>query len=210
MPVPDVKDEIVRQRPKHFDEGGQQNRGLQQADAKIGRQLGEMACILVHALIGVHPHRARLAKPESPSGLHPILDQIERQTSAELQFQRFNQPALRYVQNQESSGNQTKDAQLHQELRKVAARQGIIEGLVPAVEAYLSVGGHGYDEEQRARQPEKRGAHRRRPQGPDHHAELRHEAGIGNLFGVRFAVHARLWSNVITPLSGNAAAGERN
>jgi hypothetical protein len=75
------------------------------------------------------------------------LDEIDRQTLPEPQLQRLSEPALGHVQNQQRPGDQAEDSELDQELRKVAVRQRIIEGLVPGVEPYLAVGGDGDDEE---------------------------------------------------------------
>ncbi len=58
MAVPEVENKIIRQRPEDCHEGDQQNRGLQQTNTKIGGQLGKVARILVHALIGVNAHRS--------------------------------------------------------------------------------------------------------------------------------------------------------
>jgi hypothetical protein len=147
MPAPKVENKIVRQRPKHLHEGDQQNRGLQQADTEIGGQLGQMACVLVHTLIGIHAHRAGGREPEGAARLQPVLNQITRQALTEPELQCFAEPPLSHVEHQQRSGNQTKDAQLHHELRKIAAGQCIIEGLVPVVEAYLSESAQRDDEE---------------------------------------------------------------
>jgi hypothetical protein len=64
----DVKRELIGDRPEHLDERDQQDRGLQQADRKIGGQLGEVARILVHALIGIHADRSRVCEPGSTAG----------------------------------------------------------------------------------------------------------------------------------------------
>jgi hypothetical protein len=147
MPAPKMENKIVRQRPQHLHEGDQQNRRLQQTDTEIGGQLGQMACVFVHALIGIHAHRAGGGQPEGPAGLQPVLNQIARQALTEPPLQCFAEPALSHVENQQRSGYHAKDAQLHHELRKIAAGQCIIEGLVPVVEAYLSEGAQRNDEE---------------------------------------------------------------
>ena len=104
-------------------------------------QFGQMACILMHALIGIDAHR----RPPSPGGrrdgLQPFAHQILHQAFAQFELQHLRQPALRHIQNQKHAGDDAEHAQLHHEALKVAMRQRVIEGLVPAIEPDLAIGG---------------------------------------------------------------------
>ena len=61
-----------------------------------------------------------------------------------LTLQRLDQPALRHVEHQQHAGDHEEHAELEQEVVQVAARQRIVERLVPAVEPDLAVGGHDH------------------------------------------------------------------
>src|SRR5882672_11646068 len=99
-----------------------------------------MARILMHALVRIDPDGSGTGQSKSPARQHPVLDQIVNQTLAQLELEHFAQPLLRHVERQERSGDDAENSELHQELRKVAARKRIIKRLVPTVEANLSVG----------------------------------------------------------------------
>src|SRR5271156_1526870 len=53
VPVGDAKNEVVRQTPENTCETEEQYRRLQQPDGEVGRQLTELARILMYALIRV-------------------------------------------------------------------------------------------------------------------------------------------------------------
>ena len=57
---------------------------------EIGRQLRQMARILVHALIGVDADRAGIRQPKGASRRHPVLHEVVRQTFAQLELQRLD------------------------------------------------------------------------------------------------------------------------
>ena len=44
---------VLREEPKDADEASEQKRGLEKPDAKVGRELGQMAGVFVDALVGV-------------------------------------------------------------------------------------------------------------------------------------------------------------
>ena len=108
-----------------------------------------MACVLVHTLIGIDADRPRIGEPERTARQHPILNEISREPVAQLELQHLSHPALRDVEHEEGPGDDAEDAELHEESRKVTVRQSVIERLVPAVEANLSVGGDHDDQENR-------------------------------------------------------------
>src|SRR5208283_2628029 len=59
VPVTDAEREIARKTPQHTGEGAEQDRGLEQSDAEISRQLAQLAGIFVYALIRIDAHRSR-------------------------------------------------------------------------------------------------------------------------------------------------------
>ena len=70
------------------------------------------------------------------------------QALSQLDFQGLAEPALRHIEDQQNAGDQPKNAQLIEELRKIAMRQCIIERLIPIIEANLAVGRGSDDEKQ--------------------------------------------------------------
>ncbi len=211
LPARDLKNEIIRQRPEHADERREQNRRLQQSDAEIGRELGEVACILMHALVGIDSDGARAGQPEGAAGKHPVGDQIMSQTFAQLELERFAQPLLAHIEREERSSDDGENPELREKLSHVPPRQGIVERLVPAVEADLAVRRGDDDEAQRCPQQQQRVANRGGPQRAGHHPQLRPKALLGDLLGIEqrpgFAVRSFLyhwdvlWEKPILPLS---------
>ncbi len=99
-----------------------------------------MARVLVHALIGVLAHGPGIGQPEGAPRLHPVLEQIRGQGFAHLQLQHLPDPALRHVEDGQPGGENEEHAQLHHEVVQIAAREGVVEGLVPDVQADLDIG----------------------------------------------------------------------
>lgn len=89
---------------------------LQQPDPEIGGELGQVARILVHTLIGIDPDRARIREPEGASGREPVLHQVVHQAVPELELQGFAEPALRHVEREERARDDPEDTELLQEL----------------------------------------------------------------------------------------------
>src|ERR1700722_3593691 len=112
VPVSDAKNEVVRQTPENARETEEQYRRLQQLDGEVGRQLTELARILVYALIRVDPDRSGIGQPKRLARQHPILKQAEHQPLAQLELQSLDQPALRHIQNQQNSRDDEEDAEL--------------------------------------------------------------------------------------------------
>jgi hypothetical protein len=99
----DVEGEVARQHPQHAAEGDQQDQRLQQADAEVGRQLAQVARVLMHALIRIGADRPGIGEPECALRLHPMADQVANQALAQLELERLAQPALRYIQHQQDA-----------------------------------------------------------------------------------------------------------
>ena len=160
---------------------------MQQLHPQIAGQLGKMARILVHALVGIDADGAFTGQARGAAGLQPLAYQIEHQAFAQFQFQHFGQPALPHIQHQQAEGDDAEYAELDQELPEIAMRQRIVERLVPAVQPDLAIGGGDDDDKHRPAQDKKLIAHRRIQQGADHHAHLGQQArtGIGLSLGGR-------------------------
>ncbi len=154
---------------------------MQQTDPEVGGQLGEMPCILVHALVGIDADVARIGEAKGADRHQPVLHQIVHETLAELEFQHLAQPALRHVQHQQRARDDAENAQLLHELGKVPVRQGIIERLIPAIETNLPEGGGRDDDEQRDCEKHEHGAGGGGPQRPGHHGQLRNQPRFSNL-----------------------------
>jgi hypothetical protein len=180
----DVEDEIIRQRPKHVDERREQNRSLQQSDAEICRELGQVACILMHALVRIDSDGARAGQSESAAGKHPVGDEIMSQTFAQLELERFAEPLLAHVECEERSADDGENPELREELSDIPPRQGIVERLVPAVEPDLAVRRGDDDEAERSPQQQQRVSNGGGPQCADHHLQLRPKALLGDLIGI--------------------------
>src|ERR1700726_249231 len=98
------------------------------------------------ALVRIDAHRSRIGKPKRAARQHPVAKEAEYQPLAQLEFQGFDQPPLRHIENKEKSCDQEEDAQLEEKVPQVTPRQSVVERLVPAVEANLTVGGSRDDE----------------------------------------------------------------
>src|SRR4029434_3843167 len=60
-----VEGHARRQEPEHADEAAEQERRLQQPDAELGRQLRQMAGVLMQALIGGEPDLGGAGRAEA-------------------------------------------------------------------------------------------------------------------------------------------------
>ncbi len=138
----------------------------------------------MHALVGIDSDGARAGQPEGAAGLHPVGDQIMSQTFAQLELERFAQPLLAHIEREERSSDDGENPELREKLSHVPPRQGIVERLVPAVEADLAVRRGDDDEAQRCPQQQQRVANRSAPQRAGHHPQLRPQALFGDLLGI--------------------------
>ena len=127
----------------------EQHARLHQPDAEIGREVGEVPGVLVQALVGVDAELARLLQPQRAAGPHPLVEQVAHQPLAQLDVQIAVQPALRDVEHQQRAGDLAEHHELVQEVGHVLALDGVVEGLVPAVEQHLAEGGR-HDQRQDA------------------------------------------------------------
>ena len=96
----DVKDEAGRERPQNADETGEQNARLEQADGQARRQIGEMACVFMHALVGIDADGTGIGKAKGARRLHPFADQIKRQAFPQFDPDPLIEPGLQHVENQ--------------------------------------------------------------------------------------------------------------
>jgi hypothetical protein len=117
-----VEREIAGQAPQHADEGGEQNRGLQQADPQVSGQFRQMARILVHALVGIDAHRAGVGEPKSAARHQPALHEVVHQPFAQLQLQCLDQPALPHVEREQRARDYAKHAELSPKLMEILVR----------------------------------------------------------------------------------------
>src|SRR6185437_17132977 len=96
----------------------------------------------------------------------------------------LRQPALEDVENEQRTRDDAEYAELHDELREIAPRQRVVEGLVPAVEPDLPVGRRYDDQKDCAPQPQQPVAQGGGPERFEHHADLWHEARTGSVVAV--------------------------
>ncbi len=135
----------------------------------------------MYALIRIDAHRSRTGQPERPARQHPFLQEVVDQAFAQPDLQRFRQPTLHDVEYEQGSCDQEEYAELEEKVPQVAARQCIEEGLIPAVEANLTVGGGDEDKDDGRDQHPERPAHGRGEYRAEDHPDLPHEAQIGGL-----------------------------
>jgi hypothetical protein len=122
-----------------------------------------MACILVHALVGVDAHRAGVRQPKGASRRHPALHEIAHQPFTKLQLQGLDQPTLPDVEREQRTRDHAKDTELSPKLMKILVRQRVIERLIPGVQPDLAISRHCHDQENGDRQGDERTAHGRGP-----------------------------------------------
>src|SRR6185312_2352689 len=174
----DLQVEVPGDHPQEPGESHEQGRGLQQLNAEIRRELAQVACVLVQALVGIDADRARVREPECASRQQPVPDEIGHHPLAQLHLEGLPEPALRDVEDQQAPGDDEEDPELVDEVREVPAREGVVEGLIPLVEPNLRVSGRDDDDKDGAAQGEYGFARRRAREGMQHHAELGHEPGV--------------------------------
>ncbi len=84
---------------------------LQQPDAKIGRQVDQMARILVNPLVGIGADRPGAGETESAPWLHPFAEQVHRQALSQLQPDHLVEKGLHHVEDQQRAGDPHENAQ---------------------------------------------------------------------------------------------------
>ena len=172
------------QIPEHPDEADQHDRRLRQPDRQAGGDIGQMRRILVQALVRIDAEDAGGREPERPARIEPLAEQVARQPVAHADRQDLVHPGLPDIEQQQDAGDDGEDPELMQEAGEITPLQRIVKGAVPVVEQHLHEGGGEDDGEDERPEEDKAAANRRTPQGPQHHADLRHEtdgrlAGIG-------------------------------
>ena len=144
--IPDSQGKVTRQAPQYAGERAEQDGGLQQPDAKIRREFAQLSRILMDALIWIDAYRSRIGKPERTARHEPIFEQAADQALAQPHLQRFRQPALQHIEDEKKSRDDEEYAELEEKIAQIAARQCIVERLVPAIETNLSVRGGNDDQ----------------------------------------------------------------
>ena len=111
---------------------------MQKTDAEIGRELSQMTGIFVDPLIRVGTDLAGIGQAKCAPGFKPLVKQIAHEPFTQLDLGRLIQPRLRYVQNQEKSGDNAEDQELNGESMQVFTLQSIVKGAIPSVEPDLT------------------------------------------------------------------------
>jgi len=94
----------------------------------------------VNALIRIDADRSCIGKPEGAARKQPILKKTANQAFAQLDLQGLDEPALRHVEDKQYSRDDEEHAELKEKIPQVAARQSVVEWLIPSVEANLPIG----------------------------------------------------------------------
>ncbi len=76
--------------PKDADEADEKERGLQEADAEIGRDLGEAMGVRMDALVGIDADFARAREEKGAPWREPLREQIARQFLAQFHLRRLS------------------------------------------------------------------------------------------------------------------------
>jgi hypothetical protein len=167
----------LKKHPQHAREAAEQHRCLQQAHAEVDRKIAQLQRVLVHALIRMSTHRPAGLEPERTARLQPQPHEVIDHGLAQPQLQGFAQPPLRDVQDQQRARDHREDADLHDEFVQVAARDGVVEGLVPAVELDLPVRRERDDHDDRGQQRDEPLRDRGHAQGAEQFADLAKHTG---------------------------------
>ena len=167
---------IFREDPKDADKAPEQKRSLKKANAEVGRQFGQMASVLVDALVGIAAHLARIGQVKSAARFEPLVEKVEHQPFAQTDFRHLVEPGLSHVEDQKSTGNDAENYQLIEKTAQVFVRERIVKGLVPSVKLDLTEGGRSDDGDQGKAEQQDLVPLRRGPKGPGHHQHLRREA----------------------------------
>ena len=184
----DRDDHVVGQDPQHADEAQQQQGGLQQADAEIRRQFGQVPGVLMDALVWVFAEFADLRQADGSQRREPLGGEVFDETLAQNELRLQVEPRLRDVEDEQDAGQFAEHPELRDEMGNVLARQRVVERLVPGVQQNLRVCARADHRSQRDEQQRDLATLSRRPQRRRHADQLRGEAVFGWLaavFGVR-------------------------
>ncbi len=136
--IADHEDDLGRQHPEHADEADQKQRGLQQADPEIGRQLDQMAGVLLDALVGIGPDLAGLRQEIGALWRQPAVEQVVSEPFPQPDLEHLLQPGLPDHQHQQSADDQSEHEKLQAERCQVAVLDRIEEAALPRVEPDLA------------------------------------------------------------------------
>jgi hypothetical protein len=135
--APDRERDVARQRPQHADEADEQHGGLQQADAQLRRHLGQLARVLLDALIGIDAEFAGHPETIGATRRQPPVEQVLGQPAAKPNLQHFLQPGLADHQAEQHGDDRQEDQELLAERAEILGLDGVVEIAVPVVEADL-------------------------------------------------------------------------
>ena len=117
----ETEHEILATAPQHAGEGDEQDRGLQQPDTQVGRQLAQLARVLVHALIRVDAHRtAGIGEPEARRGSIQSRSRSCTSPSRSLNFNISTSQRCATFSTRSATGDDEEHAELVQEVVQVA------------------------------------------------------------------------------------------
>ena len=85
---------LAGEAPEHPDEADQEERGLQAADAEVGREVGEVAGVLLHPLVGVDADLAGVGEQAGAPGCEPLVEQVAGEPGPQAVADRLLQPGL--------------------------------------------------------------------------------------------------------------------
>ena len=77
-----IQGHVSRETPQNPDEAAKEERRLQEPDAKIGRQLGQVAGVLVDALVRVGADLAGIDQAKGASRFEPFIEQVAHESFA--------------------------------------------------------------------------------------------------------------------------------
>ena len=173
-----------RQPPEHADEADEKQCRLQQTDAEIGREIREVARILMDALVGIDADLSSLRQEEHAPRREPFGEEVARERLAHLHPQHLVEPGLSDVEHEQRARDLAEHDELREKIRQMAARQRVVEGLVPSVELDLPIGRRGDHADESDIEPEKPGAAARGAQDLKHRRELCDETAEALLNGI--------------------------
>src|SRR4029077_10882076 len=78
-----VKHHVSRQHPQNADETAKEERRLQEADAEIGREFGQVTGILMDTLVRVSADLSSRGEAECAPGSKPLVEQIAHEPFAQ-------------------------------------------------------------------------------------------------------------------------------
>ena len=149
---------------------------MQQADAQIRRQFGQVPGVLMDALVGVFADLAGLRQADGAQRREPLGREVFDEPLAQDELRLQVEPRLRDVEDEQNARQFGEDAELDDERGNVLARQRVVERLVPGVQQDLRECGRADHGDQGDEQQDDLAALARRPQRRRHADQLRDDA----------------------------------